>query len=74
MECTIRRCSELARWIVTIAGHPNGPGISQHGYCREHAKGKVGALWEDSPTPYKVSARGPFEPLQLAREIGARHA
>lgn len=70
MECTVRHCNEPARWIVTIAGHPNAPGIMQHGYCHRHAREQVVCLWDESPAAYKVSARGPFKPEQLARELG----
>lgn len=67
--CRIRRCEQPARWIVTIAGHPNGdpaPGA----YCRQHAEERAGLLWDESPRPYTVRAEGPHEPGELRRVLG----
>ncbi|WP_165070222.1 hypothetical protein [Marisediminicola senii] len=55
--CTINRCDEPARWLVTVAGHPNVKGTLSNGYCTEHANRVF--LWDESPAVYSTTVTGP---------------
>ena len=67
--CRIRRCTAPARWILTIAGHPNGDPVPS-AYCHEHASERSKLLWDESPRPYKLQAEGPYTPRELRIALG----
>lgn len=67
--CRIRRCTAPARWILIIAGHPNGD-PPPCAYCHEHAQERSKLLWDESPRPYRTQADGPYTPAELRRALG----
>lgn len=64
IKCKITACDKPARWTIETKGHPNGD--IETAYCREHL---FPFAWDESPTPYTITIRGPFDPAALAKEI-----
>lgn len=58
--CTIQRCTNPARWTVTIADHPNMAAAQTWDYCAEHVHSQA-EVWDDSPTPYSITITGPHK-------------
>lgn len=58
--CTIKRCDKPANWTVTVADHPNVSGPQSWEYCAVHVSTQA-IVWDDSPTPYSITIKGPHK-------------